>query len=248
MKAIILAAGCGNRLRPLTDTVPKALVTVGNEPIIGNTIRCLRSAGIKDIGIVVGYKGECIKKYVSDTFDDLNICFFENNRYKETNNIVSLYSAIDYCDDDMILLECDVMFSMSALSRLIDGEGDCDILVSDYDPLLMNGTVIRTHNGCVSELVLGEWQDSEFDFTSAYKTVNLYKFSKTFLNRFVTLISWYVKKISEKVYYEKVLGMLIYSQEYDVRTIIVPSSMWCEIDDVNDLKRAREMCEGLKRK
>ncbi len=243
MKALILAAGCGNRLRPLTDSVPKAMVKVGDEPIIGNTIKCLLSAGIKDIGIVVGYKGECIKKYVSDTFGDLNICYFENKRYKETNNIVSLYSAIDYCNDDIILLECDVIFPLSSLQRLIESGGDCDILVSNYDPHIMDGTVVRTIDGHVSELILGEWQTPNFDYTTASKTVNIYKFSKAFLDRFVTLIAWYVKMVSEKVYYEKVLGMIIYSQEYDIRTISIPSFMWCEIDTVNDLKRAEEMCK-----
>ena len=241
MKALILAAGCGTRLRPLTDKVPKAMVKVGDEPIIGNTIRCLLSAGIKDIGIVVGYKGECIQEYVEETFDGLNICYFENTRYMETNNIVSLYSAIDYCDDDMILIECDVLFSLPSLDSLIAGEGDCDILVSDYDPFMMDGTAIKAIDGRVSELILRERQSSDFNYVGVYKTVNLYKFSKAFLDCFVTLISWYVKMISEKVYYEKVLGMIIYSQEFDVRTISISSSTWCEIDDENDLKRATEM-------
>ena len=54
------------------------------------------------------------------------------------------------------------------------------------------------------------------------------------------LIKWYVKNMGENSYYEKVLGSLLYYRECDARIVEVPENMWCEIDDADDLERARK--------
>ena len=84
MKAIILAAGLGTRLRPITDEVPKCMVPVNGVCIIDKQISNLHKHGITDIVVVGGYKADMLKKHLS-VFPD--ITFIDNIRYAETNNI-----------------------------------------------------------------------------------------------------------------------------------------------------------------
>ncbi|HDX6626374.1 TPA: NTP transferase domain-containing protein, partial [Escherichia coli] len=72
MIGIILAAGVGSRLRPMTNSKPKCLVTVAGKPILDYQLNSYRLAGIKDIFIIVGYEGDKIKKHCK-YIKDLNI-------------------------------------------------------------------------------------------------------------------------------------------------------------------------------
>ena len=66
MYALILAGGKGERLRPLTDTVPKPMVPVNGEPILVHQMRWLRSAGVTDFVFLVGYLGHLLEEYFGD--------------------------------------------------------------------------------------------------------------------------------------------------------------------------------------
>lgn len=240
MKALILAAGFGKRLRPITNTIPKSMVEVNGTPLLVNAINNLTTLGIKDIGIVVGHMADYIKEHIGSEFNGAAISYYENPRYLETNNIVSLYKAIDFCDDDMLMLECDIYYHKEMLELLIAGKGECSILVSPFNPATMDGTVIRVDGNKACELILGKWQGADFDYTDTRKTVNMYRFTKDFAAKYMPLIKWYVENMGEQSYYEKVLGSLMYLRECDMRVVEVPEEMWCEIDDADDLARARE--------
>lgn len=242
MKALILTAGQGKRLRPITDRIPKAMVSVNGRPLLYNTLDNLYDiGGITEIGIVVGYMADYIKSHVGDNYKGIPVKYFENKRYAETNNVVSLYTAAEFCDDEMLLLECDVFCKKEVLELLKNSDAECAILVSPFNKATMNGTVIETEGDIAKSLVLGAWQGPEFDYSNAEKTVNMYKFSREFVEyKYMPLLKWYVENMSEQSYYEKVLGSLLYLRECDARAVSVPESMWCEIDDEADLKRAEE--------
>lgn len=238
MKALILAAGFGKRLQPITNTIPKSMVEVNGTPLLMNALNNLTAVGINDIGIVVGHMAGYIKEHIGNEWMGAKITYFENSRYLETNNVVSLYQAADFCDDDMLMLECDIFYRKEMLERLMDGEGECSILVSPFDPETMDGTVIRVDGDKAQELILGRWQEEGFDYTDTRKTVNMYRFTKTFSAKYMPLIKWYVESMGEQSYYEKVLGSLMYLRECDMRIVEVPADLWCEIDDAEDLARA----------
>ena len=77
MKAMILAAGYGKRMMPLTENLPKPLLKVGNESLIERNINALLAAGFNDIIINVSYLGSMIKKHVLEIFPNTNISFSE---------------------------------------------------------------------------------------------------------------------------------------------------------------------------
>lgn len=242
MKALILAAGYGKRLRPITDSIPKSMVEVAGTPLLVNAINNLTEAGITQIGIVVGHMAGYIRETVGTKYNGAEISYYENARYLETNNVYSLYKALDFFDDDALMLECDIFYRRELIERLIAGEGEASVLVSPFNPETMDGSVIRVNNGRAEELVLGKWQYDGFDYSGAFKTVNMYKFTLGFMkHKYAPLIRWYVENMGENIYYEKVLGSLIYYRESDIRVVNVPEDMWCEIDDVQDLARARRI-------
>lgn len=245
MKALILAAGFGKRLQPVTNMIPKSMVVVNGTPLLVNALNNLTSIGISEIGIVVGHMAGFIKEHIGTEWNGARISYYENERYLETNNVVSLYKAVDFCDEDMLMLECDIYYHKEMLQALKEGKGDCSILVSPFNPETMDGTVVRIKGDQAVELVLGKWQSENFDYSRTMKTVNMYRFTKEFVKKYMPLIRWYVENMGEQSYYEKVLGSLMYLRECDIRVIEVPGDMWCEIDDLNDLERARTLFESI---
>lgn len=239
MKALILAAGFGKRLQPITNMIPKSMVKVNGTPLLVNALNNLTALGIKDIGIVVGHMADYIQNNIGTEWNGAKISYYENSRFLETNNVVSLYKAADFCDDDMLMLECDIYYHKEMIEALMAGEGECSILVSPFNPKTMDGTVIRVDDDKAIELILGKWQGECFEYSSTRKTVNMYRFSKEFTSKYIPLIKWYVDTMGEQSYYEKVLGSLIYLRECDIRVVEVPEEMWCEVDDADDLARAR---------
>lgn len=99
MNAIILAAGMGTRLRPLTNEIPKCLVKVLDTPMVERQIQFLHGAGITDITLVSGYKAEKLD-YLKEKYG-VDIVF--NERYDTCNNIYSLYKVLDRFGDSWVI-------------------------------------------------------------------------------------------------------------------------------------------------
>jgi CTP:phosphocholine cytidylyltransferase-like protein len=91
-RAIILAAGKGERMLPLTKSTPKPLIEVLGQPIIEHTIEILHQKNIFEIYIVVGYLSEKFN-YLSEKY---NVTLVKNPLYNECNNISSMFFAKDY--------------------------------------------------------------------------------------------------------------------------------------------------------
>lgn len=123
IKAVILAAGIGSRIRPLTDNCPKSLLEIGGKSILEIMISHIRSCGISEIVFVVGYLQEKIKDYLGKRFPDLDVHFVTNERYFETNTGYSLMLTKDWIQDStFIKFDADVVFDRKILTKLIESE------------------------------------------------------------------------------------------------------------------------------
>lgn len=111
MNAIILAAGMGTRLRPLTNDKPKCLVSVNGIPIIERQLDYLHEAGIKDITLVSGYKAEKLD-YLVEKYG-VKIVF--NEKFDTCNNIYSLYKVLDRFGDTWVI-EGDVFMTANCFT------------------------------------------------------------------------------------------------------------------------------------
>jgi len=121
MKALILAAGLGSRLKNNTKNLPKALVRVNKKPIIEYQINALMNNGINDIVVVVGKLGNKIIDFFKKYYPEINATFVTNDIYDKSNSSYSFWLARDYLTDDQYIhLNCDIIFSEELLKMIIE--------------------------------------------------------------------------------------------------------------------------------
>lgn len=119
-RAIIMAAGKGERMQPLTLTTPKPLVRVNGRRMIDSVIGALRRNGIEEIYVVVGYRKECFAGLPAE-YPGLRL--IENPWFDTCNNISSLYVAREHLEDSIILDGDQLIFDDAALAPEFDGSG-----------------------------------------------------------------------------------------------------------------------------
>lgn len=145
MKAVILAAGEGVRLRPFTIKRPKVMVPLANKPILEYVIRALSKCGIYEIILVVGYKKESVMDYFGSGDDfGVNIVYVEQTQQLGTAHAIK--QASKHITEDFLVLNGDNLIDPNAINDLIDGyEGDVSILTvtredtEGYGVVLMDG-------------------------------------------------------------------------------------------------------------
>jgi choline kinase len=123
-KLIILAAGEGTRLRPLTDDRPKCMVEIKGKPLLDLQIQTAKSCGIETIVIVRGYLQHKITR--------TDVIYCENKKYDSTNMVESLWCAENEITEDVIISYGDILFEKSVLELLLKSNHDISVVV-DHD-------------------------------------------------------------------------------------------------------------------
>ncbi len=151
MKAVILAAGEGTRLRPFTASEPKVMIPVANKPILQFIVESLVDNGITDIVIVVGYQRRSIMSHFGngDVFG-ANIEYV--NEEKQLGTAHALYQAKSKIKDRFIVLPGDNVISKHTISDLLDGSDGYSVLITTSEEPSKYG-VISMDNGLVSEVI-----------------------------------------------------------------------------------------------
>ena len=244
MQAMILAAGTGSRLRPLTNEVPKCMVKVNGVPMIERAIDALVAAGIKKLIIGLGYKSEVLKDFIRKTFDEkrlngMQIEFGENPDYEKTNNIYSLYLLKDFFKaDDTLLLESDLVYKPEIIKSLVENKEKNLAVVSHWEDW-MDGTVTLLNNSDeITNFIVKKNQKQE-DKNSYYKTVNIYKFSKEFTNTYyLPFLETFMNVFGKNSYYETCLKFIAETDSSLLKGFKIDQSVWYEVDNADDLKVA----------
>lgn len=241
MQALILAAGYGRRMRPLSDRTHKALLPIGSTTILARIVDGLREIEVDDIAVLTGYRAEEIENYLREYCLDTRLQFINNPRYDETNNIVSLSIGLEHLQlqDDLILVECDLLFEPHLLRRLLKPDAG-NIALVDHYRTGMDGTVVSVSGGVVRQVFPPHVQGPDFQYGDKYKTLNIYRFKRDFcVNTLAPLIKVYANQVDSNSYYELVLGMLPDVPEQRIAAEVVEGEEWAEVDDPNDLAVAR---------
>ncbi len=240
MKALMLAAGMGKRLGRYTAGNTKCMLKIGDKTLIERACEALYQAGITDFTIVVGYKGDNLKRFLLEECENpivkkMNLKFIDNDIYDKTNNIYSLYLAKDeLLEDDTILLESDLIYDYDLIKRIVDSKEENVVSVAKYTQW-MDGTVIKIgEENNITEFI--EKKDFNFnEIDQYYKTVNIYKFSKDFsAKQFVPFLDAYIKAYGENEYYELVLKIIAHLSRSKLKALDVSDLKWYEIDDAQD--------------
>ncbi|WP_324751776.1 phosphocholine cytidylyltransferase family protein [Roseovarius sp. Pro17] len=121
--AVILAAGIGSRLAPLTDDCPKSLLSVGGSLILERMIRNCLSCGISQFVVVLGHRADQIKQFIDKTFRGIRVTYVINDRYRDTNTGYSLMLASSAIGTaEFIKFDADVVFDIKILRSLVDSK------------------------------------------------------------------------------------------------------------------------------
>jgi len=118
---IVLAAGQGTRLRPLTDDRPKCLVPLAGKPLLEWQIETARAAGISDIVVIGGYRADQLAKYP--------VTVVLNPRFETTNMVRSLFCARDYFGGGFVMSYGDIVYSPAVLRQLLDASENIGVTV-----------------------------------------------------------------------------------------------------------------------
>ena len=239
MQILIPAAGMGNRLGSETSDKTKAMVKVNGRTLIE---RCLDAAvehPIDRILIVVGYQKDKLKNFLGMDYKGVDIIYIENDEYDKTNNIYSMYLAKNYlAEDDTIIIESDLVFEPKILSKLIKNPTENLALVERHKSW-MDGTVVKIDNNFSITHFVNKEEFNYDEINSYYKTVNIYKFSKSFLIEiYIPFLEAYSKAVGRNEYYEQVLKVIVTLNMKNIKALPVNGALWYEVDDIQDLDNA----------
>jgi histidinol-phosphate/aromatic aminotransferase/cobyric acid decarboxylase-like protein/choline kinase len=241
MQAIVLAAGRARRMQPISDQVHKALLPVGGSTILGRIVDNLKTLGVRRLTVVTGYRAQDVRGFLDEHYGDLDVRYVYNSLFDRTNNIVSLAMAFDSItfDEDVILCECDLLLDEAVLSGLERNEEPNIALVDRWRPG-MDGTVVTVRDGFVDAVYPPERQGPDFSYSDTFKTLNVYRFSASFIRSTLhPLLSAYASSVDDNCYYEVVLAMLASLPRHRIAAHVIGSGSWIEVDDPNDLENAR---------
>jgi histidinol-phosphate/aromatic aminotransferase/cobyric acid decarboxylase-like protein/choline kinase len=242
MQAIILAAGMGKRLKDLTNDNTKCMVKVNGITMIERMLKQLDELKLSCIILVVGYKSTELIDYISTLKVRTPIQYINNDIYFKTNNIYSLYLAKDFLlKEDTLLLESDIIFEDTVLKKLICNPYPSLALVAKYESW-MDGTVVTIDNENNISSFLDKKHFKFEDIKNYYKTVNIYKFSKSFSNtHYVPFLEAYSKALGDNEYYEQVLKVITLLEKPEIKAAVLSKEAWYEIDDLQDLDIAESI-------
>jgi choline kinase len=249
LKAIILAAGQGIRLRPLTNNKPKCLVELFGNSLINHSINTFQKCGISDITIVTGYLSNLLKIP--------NVSYVKNENYASTNMVETLFCAREKLDDSVIISYGDIIFEQKILQKLIDAEDDMSVIIDlDWekywklrfeDPLQDAESLITNAQNFIQNI--GQKPRSLDEIQGQY--IGLMKFQNYGLSK---LKSFYDKSKNqslegvnplnpnisfERSYMTDLLQGLI-NDENQIRAIPINNG-WLELDSLNDYEIYQEM-------
>jgi choline kinase len=232
--ALLLAAGTGSRLRPLTLDAPKCLTEVSGETILGRLVDNLRLQGIKRLVVVTGYLDHCIREFLEENAADMHLDYVFNPVYKTTNNIYSLWLAQKTIDEPFVLIESDLVFEASMLEPMLIPD---KIAVSNILPW-MNGTVVRLN---ADKAVTAFHVSNDVDDERCYKTVNICSLSSQSWQRVIARLDRYVEDGRVGEYYETVFADMVANASLEFDAVFFDENKWYEIDAVKDLHQAELM-------
>ncbi|MGY2843684.1 NDP-sugar pyrophosphorylase family protein [Bradyrhizobium sp. USDA 4509] len=247
-QAIILAAGVGSRLRPLTDLRPKPLVEVNGTPILYNALRNLESVGVEEVTLVVGYRKDAIQYACGRRFGRLAINYVESPAFERTGSAYSLWLARDaLLSGDCFLLEGDVFFEDGALRPLLHSAATDVAAIVPFRDSMEGSAVLLTGGGLISEFRMRQTRANLVtNGPRLFKTMNLLRLSALTLKAtIVPALDQIIGSGATQAYTEELLSYLVELRGLQLATTRCDHLRWYEIDTAEDLQIAERLFGGV---
>lgn len=231
--AVLLVAGIGSRLRPLTDEIPKALVKVGQSSILERAVATLRGCGICRFVFATGYREDAVRAASAAMGIDAEFC--HNPQFSSTQNSISLLrcqSAVG--QRGFFKLDGDVLFERSIVERLNSGDAELEVAVDGMRPLDLEAMKVVCKTGGVIE----RFGKSVGIAESQGESIGIERISAAAAGPLFDAIAELERRGVKDRYYEDVYSDLIAARRVAAHAVEVGDLNWTEVDDFADLQRA----------
>jgi choline kinase len=238
MRLVILVAGVGSRLRPLTDNQPKCLVEVGGKSIVSRFLeQAVETNAFEEVVLITGYLHDQIAAFVDEwkKTHDLPVRLVHNERYDETNNGYTLLCAQEFLRDGFVLTDGDLLLDGDILRRVaahpeshlaVDMQSKLDEEAMKF-VLDEHGHVTELSKEITVERGLGE-------------SIGLCKMNAEDVPAIIAHLAKLVEQGELNEYYERAFQELI-REGWKLKVVDVGDLRWVEVDDLNDLERANKI-------
>lgn len=227
MRAILLAAGMGTRLRPITNETPKSLIKVNGKPLLERQVEFLNENGIEEIIVLTGYLAEKFD-YLKEKY---NVKLVYNDKYNVYNNIYSMYLVREYLEDCYVI-DADTYLSRNFLKKELkvstyfsgkkkDFQNEWSLHFDEKERV--NDIVTSSGDGYIMSGV-SYWNNEDG------------KFIKTKLEKALESDHW------QNLYWDNIVKDNLSKVYVEIQKI--KSNDWFEIDSLEDLKKLEEILKG----
>ena len=231
--AVILAAGMGERLKQQGKTIPKGFLSLGNRPIIEESIDKLLRVGIKQIIIVTGHHYEYYER-LKNSYPGV-IETVHNSLYARSGSMYSLYCAKDRLMEDFLLLESDIVYEERALSNLLRFPRDNGVLLSG--PTHSGDEVFVATRGIQ---ITGMSKDpGEIESNIAGELVGITKVSQLLFKEMIADAEIQFSRTLQVDYETDCLSTV--STRFPLYHCLVTDLIWSEIDTPSDFRHTQDM-------
>ncbi len=245
MKALILAAGDGARLHPITQHLPKAMLPIGSETVISRLLRQLADSGVSQVCVVVGYQGDLLSRHVAEAAERLGteITFVTNNDYAKTSTAFSVWLASAWVGiTPFLLIDGDLVVTDDVLIRMARREHS----TVAYERRPITGpeemkVAVRTREGAEIAVRLGKDLPGE---EVAGECIGIALFDESGCRSLFDAFGAQDHDELAASYYERALNDVV--AQLDVAMLRVDRADWTEIDFVTDYLEAAAKFGGSK--
>lgn len=236
MKAIILSAGQGGRLLPLTETLPKCLLSLGDKTIIAHQITALSQVGVDDITVVTGFAAGSVEQALNDLSSNVGPKTVFNPFFNVADNLASCWMARGHMNEDFILLNGDTVFEPAVCETLLNAPPAEITLAIDHKPSYDSDDMKVRLSG--SKLVeVGKTLEPE---NIDGESIGMMRFLGPGPERFVTTLDQIMRTPNSlSWWYLKAIGFL--AERDVVETQSIEGFRWGEVDYLQDLENVRKM-------
>lgn len=235
---VILAAGRGTRLKPLTDEIPKCLVPVNNKPLLEHQVDLfLSEERILQIIIIIGYRADLVKKFIRETYkNDRKIVLIENQDYLNTNNMYSLFLARDHIKEKFLFINGDVIIEPKIFESFLSFYYDDAIAVDIGQYYEESMKVVQQGEFLVD---ISKKINKE---EALGNSIDFYKFSQTGKQiLFSKMEEIIVKRKNVNLWTELALQELLNDSTLKMKPFDIKGKKWIEIDDFEDLRKGEQI-------
>ena len=211
MKAVILAAGEGKRLRPFTETMPKVMLPIANKPMIAYVLDAVKNSGIDEIIIVVGYKKEVIMEYFKN-YKNAKITYIVQD--KQLGTAHALLQAKKHLKNPFIVLSGDNVIDQSSIIKLTQEPSNYALLIKKHQHPSKYGVVFEEKNTLKEIIEKPKEELGRFISTGIYKLPS-------------TIFKEITKITSQGTYTLTTVIQSLVEQGIKIRTI--PADFWMDI-------------------